>query len=223
MSNDNTTPMNAKEYDAKINDTIPYYSEFYDQTLSVVNQKNFSAIRWLDLGCGTGELERKAAKMFPDIQFVMVDPSKEMLEQAKEKNMNIQGRYLCAGSDSIEFSDEFEAVTAIESHHYMKPEEREKATHNVYRALHKSGIYITFENVIPEALEVKEFELQRWGKYQLEHGKSEKEVKAHIARCGVSYFPLTINQHINLLKSCGFTDVHVFWYSYMQMGVYAIR
>lgn len=30
---DNTTPMRAKEYDAKIENTIPFYSEFYRQTI----------------------------------------------------------------------------------------------------------------------------------------------------------------------------------------------
>lgn len=221
--NDNTTPMSAIDYDKKINSTIPYYAEFYEQTFSVVLQKNFSTIRWLDLGCGTGRLESKAVRLFPNIQFIMVDPSEKMLEQAKEKNSNIQAQYICTGSDGIEFCDEFEVVTAIQSHHYMNQEEREKATHNVHCALRKDGVYITFENVIPESLEVKEFELQRWGKYQLEHGKSEPEVKEHIARCGVNYFPLTINQHIDLLKSCGFKSIHVFWYSYMQMGLYAIK
>lgn len=192
----NTTPMSAKEYDMKINSTVPYYTEFYDQTLNVVAQKNFSAIKWLDLGCGTGLLESKAIGLFPDIQFVMIDPSEKMLEQAKEKNINVKAQYICTRSDSINFCDEFEVVSAIQSHHYMNQEEREKATHNVHYALRKGGIYITFENVIPESPEVKEFGLQRWGKYQLEQGKSEQEVKEHIARCGVNYFPLIINQHI---------------------------
>ena len=31
MDNDNSTPMVAKEYDKKFNQTIPYYSEFYLQ------------------------------------------------------------------------------------------------------------------------------------------------------------------------------------------------
>lgn len=33
---DNTTPMRAKEYDAKIENTIPFYSEFYRQTIDLV-------------------------------------------------------------------------------------------------------------------------------------------------------------------------------------------
>lgn len=65
MMNDNTTPIAAKEYDQKINHTIPYYSEFYNQTLDIVEQCNFQQINWLDLGCGTGSLEERAFQKFP--------------------------------------------------------------------------------------------------------------------------------------------------------------
>lgn len=44
MTNDNTTPMSAKEYDIKISQTIPYYSEFYRQTLDVIEQCDFDEI-----------------------------------------------------------------------------------------------------------------------------------------------------------------------------------
>ena len=43
------------------------------------------------------------------------------------------------------------------------------------------------------------------------------------SRCGKDYFPLTMFQHIELLKSIGFSKVHIFWISYMQMGIYAIN
>lgn len=223
MKNDNTTPMSAKEYDNNIYNTIPYYEEFYEQTLSVVKQMKFSPIKWLDLGCGTGTLVSKAEKIFADVCFTMSDPSEMMLKAAQEKNTGIRAEYICAGSDEVVFDKEFNVVTAIQAHHYMQEDGRKKATQNVHRALSEGGIYITFENVVPESSAVKQFELQRWGKYQLEQGKMKEEVEAHIARCGVNYFPLTINQHVNLLRTVGFKDIHVFWYSYMQMGIYAIK
>ena len=48
MKNDNTTPMSAGVYDQEINNTIPYYSEFYDQTLDVIEQCNYynGGYRW---------------------------------------------------------------------------------------------------------------------------------------------------------------------------------
>ena len=223
MKNDNTTPMAAGVYDQEINNTIPYYSEFYDQTLDVIEQCNFEKLHWLDLGCGTGSLEKIAFERFVEPQFVLVDPSEKMLEKAKEKLEGHSVQYICGDSVSIDFDSCFDVVTAIQSHHYMHEEERKKATENVYRALKKGGIYISFENVVPEDETVKSMELLRWGRYQQRHGKTPAEAKAHNARCGVNYFPLTTSEHIALLKQTGFEHIQIFWYSYMQMGIYGIK
>lgn len=223
MINDNTTPVCASEYDNEINKTIPFYSEFYNQTFDVIKQYNFSKMNWLDLGCGTGTLEKLAFERFTDINFVLADPSEKMLEKAKEKLKSHCIQYICSDSASIDYEECFDIVTAIQSHHYMRQQERRKATENVYRCLKNGGIYISFENVIPDDEEVKTNELLRWGRYQQLHGKTEAEARAHNARCGVNYFPLTVPEHIQLLKDEGFRKVHVFWYSFMQMGIYAIK
>lgn len=223
MQNDNTTPMSAGAYDKEINNTIPYYSEFYSQTLDVIEQCDFKTIHWLDLGCGTGSLEKLAFQKFENPQFVLVDPSEKMLEKAKEKLEGCNIQYICGNSVSIDFDSAFDVVTAIQSHHYMHEEERKRATENVYKSLKKGGIYISFENVVPKDSDIKEMELLRWGRYQQRHGKTQAEAKAHNARCGVNYFPLTVPEHIQLLKQTGFRYVHVFWYSYMQMGIYGMK
>lgn len=222
--NDNSTPMTAKEYDSKINQTIPYFSEFYTQTIDVVEQCGYDETHWLDLGCGTGAFEELALKRFPEARFVLVDPSDKMLGQAKMKLRDYDHiEYILGKSADISFEDEFEVVTAIQSHHYMHAEERQRAVANVFRALKKDGIFVCFENVIPEDAALKERELLRWGRYQQRCGKTAEEARAHNARCGVNYFPLTVGQHIELLREAGFRAVHVFWISYMQMGVYAIK
>ena len=221
--NDNSTPLSAGEYDSQINKTIPFLSEFYVQTIDVVEQCGYGQIRWLDLGCGTGTLEELALRRFPEAHFVLVDPSEKMLEQAEAKLRGHEMDYLCAKSADIGFEEGFEVVTAIQSHHYMHAEERERAVEQVYRALKKDGIFVCFENVVPEDGAVKARELLRWGRYQQRHGKTAEEALAHNARCGVNYFPLTVEEHIGLLEKTGFRAVHVFWISYMQMGVYALK
>lgn len=223
MKNDNTTPMHSGDYDNEINKTIPFYSEFFEQTFDVIEQCGFSNFNWLDLGCGTGNLEELALERFAAAQFVLVDPSENMLKIAKQKLNNDKFQYVCRSSDDVTYDSSFEVVTAIQSHHYMHEEERKKATDNVFRALKKDGIYISFENVIPEDDKIKSMELLRWGRYQIRNGKTESQAKAHNQRCGVNYFPLTVSQHIELLKNAGFKHIHVFWYSYMQMGIYAIK
>lgn len=222
MNNDNTSPLNAKEYDSKISKTIPYYNEFATQVFSLVKRMNYKNISWMDLGCGTGSMAKYASNYFSVDQWVLVDPSENMLDQARLHNLkNVE--YICTTSDKIEFTAEFDVITAIQSHHYMKKAEREEATCRIYKALKENGIYISFENVIPESEDLREFELKRWGNYQLSQGKSSQEVEAHMARCGVNYLPITVKEHINVLKKAGFVKVNVFWKSYMQMGIYGVK
>lgn len=226
MEQDNTTPMNAASYDNGIFNTIPYLAEFYQQTFDVIKQYQTGQLHWLDLGCGTGLLEKLAFEEFEVPEFVLVDPSEQMIEQAKEKLATLPAspiQYICSSSETIAFDNCFEVVTAIQSHHYMKKPEREKATKHVYKALKPGGIYISFENVVSSDEEVKAKELLRWGRYMQAHGKSPEETKVHNDRCGVNYFPITVEDHISLLKECGFRHIHVFWYSYMQMGIYGIK
>ena len=221
--NDNSTPLSAKEYDSEINKTIPFNSTFYEQTIDVITQCGYPSIRRLDLGCGTGTLEELALSHFPNACFVLLDPSEKMLSQAKSKLATYDFDYICGKSVDITIDNEFDVVTAIQSHHYMSEEERALAVEKVFHALKRDGIFVCFENVIPADESLKKKELLRWGRYQQRQGKTAEEALEHNARCGVNYFPITGEQHIQLLKKTGFRAVHVFWISYMQMGIYAIK
>ena len=85
---DNTTPMSAGEYDAKISRTIPYYNEFHEQTISIIRAMQLESIDWLDLGCGTGTLAQKAEQLFDEMHITMADPSAKMLEEAQGTGIN---------------------------------------------------------------------------------------------------------------------------------------
>lgn len=189
----------------------------------MVEQYKGEEIAWLDLGVGTGTLEQLALERFPKAKFVLLDPSDKMLEQAQLKLGDYEVEYLHASSTEIKFQEKFDVITVIQSHHYLKEDERKVATKKVYEALKEDGIYISFENVIPEDEEIKREELLRWGRYQQRHGKTKEQADEHNARCGINYFPLTVAQHIDLLKETGFRKRYVFWKSYMQMGIYAIK
>ena len=45
----------------------------------------------------------------------------------------------------------------------------------------------------------------------------------HLARFGVDYFPLTIEEHLQMLTDCGFRVVELLWYSVTQAGFYGVK
>jgi len=64
---------------------------------------------------------------------------------------------------------------------------------------------------------------QYWKNFQLSHGRNEKEIQKHLERFDTEYFPITVEEHLELLRATGFKTVELFWYSYMQAGFYCIK
>lgn len=54
-------------------------------------------------------------------------------------------------------------------------------------------------------------------------GKSAKESDDHIDRYGKNYFPITISEHLDVLKQCGFRNAEILWVSNMQAGLLGIK
>lgn len=225
----NSTPHLPEDYDAQISSVLPYYSSFHEETLRLVRSLPRTPKIWMDTGCGTGSLVNKAINEFPDTKFLLLDPSEGMLEQAKQKLSPCPAERLkiLKSSPTQEFSQELDekpdVITAIQCHHYLKREERAKATGICYNLLKEGGIYITFENIRPLTEEGVALGKRYWGNFQSAQRRSEEEIQKHLERFDTEYFPITVEEHLELLRKTGFRTVELFWYSYMQAGFYCIK
>ena len=212
-------------YDAKIFSTIPNYDMLHFSAIDLIRSSGRPAARWLDTGCGTGTLCVKAKDLFPETEFVLSDPSPEMLNIARGKMGSYRkASYELSDTQGLTFPDEnFDIITAIQCHHYLDPAGRIKATQNCYRMLKKNGVYVEFENIRPMSAEGVKIGLKRWENYQIDNGKQAQEASDHIKRFDTEYFPITITGHVKMLENAGFSTVEVLWASYMQAGFYAIK
>jgi tRNA (cmo5U34)-methyltransferase len=218
-----------EDYDAQISGILPYYSSFHQETINLVKSLPSIPKIWVDTGCGTGSLVSKAIEKFPDTKFLLVDPSEGMLDQARKKmSLYPAGRLeFLTASHTQEFSQKLEEkpdiITAIQCHHYLSREGRAKASKVCYDLLSEGGVYITFENTRPLTDEGIAIGKRYWRNFQLSNGRSEEEVEKHLERFDTEYFPITIEEHLKLLRETGFRTVELFWYSYMQAGFYCIK
>ncbi len=80
----NLTSHLSNEYDSQIGNTIPYYNRFHEGIINLIKSMDIEPYIWLDTGCGTGTLVKKAIQEFPDTNFILSDPSAECyIEQKK--------------------------------------------------------------------------------------------------------------------------------------------
>ena len=217
---DNSTPMPSSEYDKQIAGSMPYYNEFGAQAIDLVKQVIPDAKSWLDTGCGTGTLGLSVLESFPGISLTLADPSEAMLEKAREKYAPGQASFITAGSQELDFSDRFDVITAIQCNHYMKEDERQKAVASFYKALHKGGIFISFENICSDDPFIADLELRRWERFRIGHGFDDPGFRS---RMNANYFPISVEKHFSLMKQAGFSHISLCWRSYMQMGIYGIK
>jgi len=226
---DNTTPYQACEYDKNVRLTIPFYELFHTETIDLVKAMKPDAKAWFDTGCGTAYLVENALPHFPRTAFVLADPSQAMLNEAKRRLQNIQPERVkfldSAATEGLRgnLSPQPEVITAIMCHHYLMPEKRWDATAVCFNLLAQQGLYVTFENIRPHCEETVKLSLERWKRFQISKGRDISAVEEHVKRFNKEYFPITVDEHLDLLKSCGFRVAELFWYSQMQAGFYAIK
>ena len=220
---DNKTSQSAAFYDANVEKTIPCYSQFHLETLDLVRAVMPEPALWLDTGCGTGNLAAKATDRFDGVKFILSDPSAAMLDIAREKLQGVAAQYIQSGSETLSLATPVDVVTAIMSHHYLTAEQRRQATENCFSALKPGGVYVTFETIRPCSDAATAIGLQRWRQHQLASGKPAEEVEKHISRYGVELLPITIEEHLRLLRQIGFSVVEILWASGLQAGFYAVK
>ena len=220
--NDNKSAFRSNDYDKKITQTLPFYELFYEQIIELVKIFNHNAVKWLDIGCGTGKMGSVAFENIDIEKFVFCDSSEEMIGIAKTRFKNHNTEFSVCNVQELAYIDEF-YITAIQVNHYLRIEERKIALKKCYEALKDNGVFISFENFAPFTNLGKSVYLEKWKRYQMKHGKSFEECQKHINRYGKDYFPVSLSENLKQMRNCGFKVVEILWLSNMQVGLWGIK
>jgi tRNA (cmo5U34)-methyltransferase len=229
-TSDNTTPHKASEYDKSVRQTIPFYNIIQSEVVDLVRTIRPDVYCWLDTGCGTGNLVEIAMPHFPNTNFVLTYPSESMLKQAmvrlKDQSEGRVRFLVPAPSQKLEiYLNKLrpQVITAVLSHHYLHKPQRHDAVRICHQLLEENGVFITIENITPGTEPAISLGLERWKRFQIEHGRSKSIVEEHARRFNSEYFPISIDEHPILLREMAFKSVNLFWMSHMQAGFYAIK
>ncbi|MCM1315056.1 MAG: methyltransferase domain-containing protein [Alistipes senegalensis] len=226
---DNKSAFNVSQYDDNVRKVIPFYDEIYNQIFDIIHthyakgEKYKMPFSILDTGCGSGTFAVRACEELNISEMVLCDPSEKMLSDAQNKLKDKNCIFRCIGSENLDYTEKFDVIVAIQSHHYFSREMRERAVMNCFKALKSGGIFIYTENTAPFSETGKNIVLKRVEEFSVNAGRSREDAMAHSARYNVEYFPLNVSEHLDLLRKTGFETSEIFWHSYMQSGFYAIK
>jgi tRNA (cmo5U34)-methyltransferase len=157
----------------------------------------------------------------------LADPAEAMLVQARARLAgNITDRLtILPTTDSTGLNRHIQrgtadVVTAIQCHHYLQLEGRRQAVQACFDLPVPGGLFVTFENVASSTPEGTRVGLKRRETSQMAEGRPEHEADRHLSRYGTAFFPIPIEQHLELLTQTGFGVAELSGFSQMQAVFY---
>jgi len=227
---DNLSAHNASDYDQQVRRTIPFYDLIHKEIIRLVKTVQPNGSAWVETGCGTGFFAQQALAAFPHARFILADPAEAMLVQARARLTGIAPDRLTilpatgsAGLNSHIKPGTVDVVTAIQCHHYLQPDGRREAVQACFDLLAQGALFVTFENAAFRTTEGTRIALKRWKAFQMEEGRPEQDADMQLTRYGTRFFPITVNQQLELLTQTGFRVAELFWLAQLQSGFYGIK
>ena len=174
--------------------------------------------RVLVLGAGGG-LELKAlAGMRPDWRFDGVDPSAEMLRQARATLGELAARVrFCEGTIDDAPEGPFDGATCLLTLHFLPEQERRRTVAEVHRRLKPGAPFIAVHHSFPDGDRDKDRWLARYAAFAasgMPASRAEQNVAAMKERLPV----LSPDRDLDLLREAGFVGVELFYAAFTFKG-----
>jgi ubiquinone/menaquinone biosynthesis C-methylase UbiE len=151
-------------------------------------------LRWLDVGCGKGELLRLGRSSFGEA--LGCDPSLQMLQECSGLDVRHQ-----ADANELPFdAASVDVVTAACVFHHLTPAERRRVTAEVGRVLRPGGFFVMFE-----------------------HNPWNPATRLIVSRTPVdaNAVLLTAREAGNLMRGADMTVVRAAYYLYLPQGLFS--
>ena len=216
---------NTADFDSGIRQLLPRYEEMLEAIALCLPP---SVQRILDLGCGTGELSLKVLKHCPTAEVVAIDYSPRMIEFAKGKVeaagygqqwTGIEGDFGDWANHQLSIQDGFDACVSSLAIHHLTNEMKLKLFTRIRESLKSGGVFWNADPIVPEypvLSDAYQRIRQQWAEQQ---GTTLPEIRAKTGRSiphGYSQPDqlVTLDTHLQMLKTAGFETVAVPWKYY---------
>ena len=145
----------AKVFDDMVNRSVPFYREIQRMMAELAADHAKEGSLVYDLGCSTGTtMIGMDTMVHPDICFIGVDDSKEMLAKCKSKLMEIgfsrNYELRCADlNNGVKITNASVVVLCL-TLQFVRPIYRDQLLKNIYDGLNSGGVLILVEKILAE-------------------------------------------------------------------------
>ena len=160
-----------------------------------------SAVRLLDIGCGSGlELDR-IFETLPDIRVTAIDLSEKMLLMLRKKHPDKDIELICGDDFSLcPESGDFDAAVAVETLHHFTFEKKSELFQKIYRSLAPGGVFLECD-YIATSKQIEELAFSELERRRRRDGIPDG-IFVHFDT------PLTLEHELEAIKAAGFSDVN---------------
>jgi tRNA (cmo5U34)-methyltransferase len=176
-----------------------------------------------DLGAGTGNLSRTILEAYPDVQIDLIDFSENMLNEVINVLSEFKGKYKTITADIFNYELNNSTYNAIISsfaiHHARGENIYEKIYKNIYNALTETGIFICCDVIEGGNKDLSSINEADWSIFLENQGFEKDKIDQILSNYHREDSPLSLGNHLKLLKDVGFKTVDVLWKKY-NFGIY---
>lgn len=211
----------AKEYDGIILKLIPYYTEMIGALVPSIPYDRKTAIRVMDLGCGTGTIAKAVKNAYPNARINCLDLSEKMLQMAESKLSGCSDIKFAAGDFyNFNFSDTYDViVSSLALHHLVTDDDKKLFYGKIYNALSDGGVFYNADLLLGSSEHLQQVYLGKWKEFMGRSVTQDEVENKWMVNYKQEDSPSVLVKQLKWLEDIGFRGVDVVW-KYFNFGVY---
>jgi tRNA (cmo5U34)-methyltransferase len=218
----------ANVFDDMVNRSVPFYGEIQRMIAELAADHAQKDTHVYDLGCSTGTtLIGMDVSVPPDIRFIGVDDSFEMLEKCEQKlkEAGVVRPYELKVADlhqSAEINNASVVVLCL-TLQFIRPIYREKLLKRIVNGLVHNGVLILVEKILTEDSVFNRDFIKYYYNYKRRNQYSELEISQKREALENILIPYKLSENIHMLREAGFASCEIFFKWYNFSGIIAMK
>ncbi len=218
----------VKVFDNMVSRSVPYYDEMQRMMTEIIPDFATPGTSIYDLGCSTGTTLMNLDKVVgPDVKFVGIDNSTEMLAQCRSnfeeagmtREFSLEAQDLNKG---IEIKNASVVILCL-TLQFVRPLYRDKVIKSIYEQMNENSCLILIEKVLGEDSLFNRLFIKYYYDFKRRNQYSDLEISQKREALENVLIPYKLMENREMLLHTGFKHVEVFlkWYNFS--GIVAIK